>query len=142
MEAAATALRNHAIHGAPVVKKGRMVGIISLRDLKRLKRRNQHQLPVKAFMIAPVHMIEPWKSPAEAAHLMGKHDFGRLPVVEDGQLVGIITRSDAMNLFYGLCPLHDHLDPTYPTDVHSIRRETGLTEIEGDTRDDGERTFR
>lgn len=120
MEAAATALRNHAIHGAPVFKKGRMVGIISLRDLMRLKRKNQHQLPVKAFMSTPVHMIEPWKSPAEAVHLMIKHDIGRLPVVVDGRLVGIITRSDAMNLFYGLCPLHDHLDRTCPTCLKSI----------------------
>ena len=47
----------------------------------------------------------------EAAQLMVKHDIGRLPVVEDGQLVGIITRSDAMGQFYGLCPLDGHLDP-------------------------------
>ncbi|MDX2455587.1 CBS domain-containing protein [Desulfosarcina sp.] len=47
----------------------------------------------------------------EAAQLMVKHDIGRLPVVEDGQLVGIITRSDAMGHFYGLCPLNGHLDP-------------------------------
>jgi len=111
MGAAAIALRNRAFHGAPVVKQGQMLGVISLRDLRRLKRKNQHQLPVKAFMSSPVHTIEPWKNPAVATHLMVKHDIGRLPVVESGQLVGIISRSDAMNHFYGLCPLDSHLDP-------------------------------
>jgi CBS domain-containing protein len=126
METAATAFRNRAFHGAPVVKQGRMVGMISLRDLRKLKRKNQFQLPVKAFMSTPVHTIKPWKSPAAAAHLMVKHDIGRLPVMDDGQLVGIITRSDAMSHFYGLCPLHDQLDRTCPADV-----ETDLTELDG-----------
>jgi CBS-domain-containing membrane protein len=60
--------------------------------------------PVKTFMSRPVHTISPRKNPAETAQLMGRHDIGRLPVVEDGQLVGIITRSDAMGHFYGLVP--------------------------------------
>lgn len=62
-------------------------------------------------MSRPVHTISPWKNPAEAAQLMVKHDIGRLPVVEDGQLIVIITRSDAMGHFYGRCPLDGHLDP-------------------------------
>ena len=117
MEAAAIALRNRAFHGAPVVKQDQLLGIISLRDLRRLKRKNRHQLPVKAFMSTPVHTIQPWKNPAAATHLMVKHDIGRLPVGDDGRLVGIITRSDAMSHFYGLCPLNDQLDRTCPTDV-------------------------
>ena len=117
MGATAIALRNRAFHGAPVVKQGQLLGIISLRDLRRLKRKNRHQLPVKAFMSTPVHTIQPWKNPAVATHLMVKHDIGRLPVVDEGRLVGIITRSDAMSHFYGLCPLNDQLDRTCPTDV-------------------------
>jgi predicted transcriptional regulator len=36
---------------------------------------------------------------------MIKHDIGRLPVIDNNQLVGIISRSDAVANFYGLCPL-------------------------------------
>jgi CBS domain-containing protein len=79
--------------------------------MMRLKRGNPDQFPVKAFMSRPVHTISPCNHAAEAAQLMVKHDIGRLPVVEDGQLIGIITRSDAMGHFYGLCPLDGHLDP-------------------------------
>ena len=35
---------------------------------------------------------------------MVKHDVGRLPVVEDGKVIGIVTRSDAMLYFYDLLP--------------------------------------
>jgi CBS domain-containing protein len=40
----------------------------------------------------------------QAARLMVKHDIGRLPVVEGGRIIGIITRSDAMLYFYDLLP--------------------------------------
>ena len=40
----------------------------------------------------------------EAARLMVKHDVGRLPVVANERVIGIITRSDAMLYFYDLLP--------------------------------------
>jgi tRNA nucleotidyltransferase (CCA-adding enzyme) len=36
--------------------------------------------------------------------MMVKHDIGRLPVVEKGGVIGIITRSDTMLYFYDLLP--------------------------------------
>jgi CBS domain-containing protein len=35
---------------------------------------------------------------------MVKHDIGRLPVMKENKLVGIITRTDAMRYFYDLLP--------------------------------------
>ncbi len=43
-------------------------------------------------------------SPIQAAQMMVRHDIGRLPVVEDGRIIGIITRSDVMMYFYDLLP--------------------------------------
>ncbi|CAB1077703.1 tRNA nucleotidyltransferase, A-adding (EC [Olavius algarvensis Delta 1 endosymbiont] len=40
----------------------------------------------------------------QAAQLMVKHDIGRLPVVENNRIIGIVTRSDAMLYFYDLLP--------------------------------------
>ncbi len=40
----------------------------------------------------------------QAARLMVKHDIGRLPVVDKGRIIGIITRSDTMLYFYDLLP--------------------------------------
>ena len=60
-------------------------------------------------MSSNVMAVDPGHSVARAAHLMARHDIGRLPVVDRGRLVGIITRSDAMVDFYGFCPIEDGL---------------------------------
>jgi tRNA nucleotidyltransferase (CCA-adding enzyme) len=109
IQEAFTALKRLGHHGAPVVANKQIVGVLSLRDLRKLHKKSHYKLTVKAFMSTQVITIGPEESVAHAAHLMAKYDIGRLPVVANGQLAGIITRSDAMHDFYGYCPLSpDH----------------------------------
>ena len=104
MEAVAGILRHRGYTGLPVVNDAGLVGVISRRDFKKIRRKDQLQAPVKAFMSTKVITIEPGRSPIQAARIMVRHDIGRLPVVEDGRIIGIITRSDAMMYFYDLLP--------------------------------------
>ncbi len=104
MSAVAKILRDKGCSGLPVVKENRLAGIISRRDFKRLKNERQLKSPAKAFMSTSVETISPGSSPLEAAHIMVKHDIGRLPVVEGDQIIGIITRSDTMLYFYDILP--------------------------------------
>ncbi|BBO67123.1 hypothetical protein DSCA_10530 [Desulfosarcina alkanivorans] len=104
MAEVARMLRRRGCTGLPVVDGDRLVGVISRRDFKKIRKEGQLQAPVKAFMSTRVITIEPGKSPIQAARTMVRHDVGRLPVVEAGRLIGIITRSDAMIYFYDLLP--------------------------------------
>ncbi len=106
MEAAAQLLRKKGCTGVPVTNdKGQLVGVLSRRDFqKKIKKNDQLKSPVKAFMSMNVVTIDPGKSPSEASRLMVKHDIGRLPVVEDDIIIGIITRSDIMLYYYDMMP--------------------------------------
>jgi CBS domain-containing protein len=104
MEKVARILKEKGCTGLPEVSKDRLVGMISRRDFRKLKKESQLRAPVKAFMATNILTIEPGKSPMQAARLMVKHDIGRLPVIENDRIIGIITRSDAMLYFYDLLP--------------------------------------
>jgi tRNA nucleotidyltransferase (CCA-adding enzyme) len=104
MAEVAEILEEKGCTGFPVSQNGKLMGVISKRDFKKLKKPSQFQSPVKAFMSTRNITISPDRSPMHAARLMVKHDIGRLPVVEDGKIIGILSRSDAMRYFYDALP--------------------------------------
>ena len=105
VEEVAMILRDMGCTGMPVVdKEDHIVGVISRRDFKKIRKTKHMQSPIKAFMNRNVVTIYHDRSAIEAARLMIKYDIGRIPVMEDDKIVGIITRSDAMMYFYDLLP--------------------------------------
>ena len=105
IEEAAMMLRELGCTGMPVVDKDEHVlGVISRRDFKKLRKPKHMQSPVKAFMTRNVVTISHDKSIIEASRLMIKHDIGRIPVIKKDKIVGIITRTDTLTYFYDLLP--------------------------------------
>ncbi|MDR3289403.1 MAG: CBS domain-containing protein [Peptococcaceae bacterium] len=88
--------------GVPVVNEEKhLLGIISRRDVEKAVKHGLQHAPVTGFMTTGVITIDadvPWD---EAQRLMVRHDIGRLPVLLDGQLVGIISRSDVLRQLHG-----------------------------------------
>jgi len=102
MNELALILRAKGCTGIPVADGDRLVGVISRRDFKKVKKSSQMKSPVKAFMSGKVVSIDRGSSVVQAVRIMVKNDIGRLPVLEDGKLIGIITRSDTMRYYYDL----------------------------------------
>ena len=95
--------------GLPVVDEtGRLKGIISLRDAEKARRHGLMHAPVKGMMIRKVYTVTPQTPLDEIQALMIERDIGRVPVVEDGNLVGIVSRSDLLGLLYGGLPPRWH----------------------------------
>lgn len=86
--------------GAPVMRDGKVVGIISHRDIERARRRDRLRHAASSAMSAKVHSARPEESIEAALERMTKYDIGRLPVLEKGELVGIVTRTDLLRLLY------------------------------------------
>ena len=94
------------IRHLPVVDDDKLVGIISQRDLFRASlasamgfgeeamRDFLKTVVVKKIMTTPVITVSPDTDIKEAGLIMLEKKFGCLPVVEDGQLVGLITETD------------------------------------------------
>ncbi|KUO78172.1 MAG: tRNA nucleotidyltransferase [Desulfosporosinus sp. BRH_c37] len=87
--------------GVPVTVDKCLVGIISRRDVDKAIKHGLRHAPVKGFMTSKVTTVDveaPWD---EVQRLMVQHDIGRLPVVEEGNVVGIVSRSDVLRLVHG-----------------------------------------
>jgi len=85
----------------PVVQVGRVVGVLSDRDVLPFAGRTG-DIPVKEAMTRAVITVNPGTPLETAARLMLRHKIGGLPVVQEDELVGVITPSDIMVAFVRL----------------------------------------
>ncbi|MCX5900524.1 MAG: CBS and ACT domain-containing protein [Proteobacteria bacterium] len=93
-------LHKHGIRHLPVVDDGRFIGFISDSDIKQvLLLPNGNEMPLAEFMNKTPLTIGPEESMEEAARIMYSNKIAGLPVLEDGQLVGIITVGDILAEF-------------------------------------------
>jgi tRNA nucleotidyltransferase (CCA-adding enzyme) len=76
--------------------RGQLVGIISRRDLDLAQHHGFGDDPVRDYMVTAVRTIAPQTPLSEIQELMLKWDIGRLPVLENHKLVGIVTRTDVL----------------------------------------------
>ncbi|MBE2320262.1 CBS domain-containing protein [Solirubrobacter sp. CPCC 204708] len=120
-------LRDHELPGVPVVNEGgRCVGIITESDLvmvgetedlhlphyielfggivflestKKFEERLRKAIGAKAadVMTEDPITIEPDATVAEAGRVIARHKHNRLPVVEHGRLIGVVTRIDVLD---------------------------------------------
>ncbi|WP_293341335.1 CBS domain-containing protein [Microcoleus sp. CAWBG58] len=81
-------------------RKLRLAGIISRRDIDIALHHGFSHAPVKGYMTPQLKTIAPDTLLPEIEALMVTYDIGRLPVLENGQLVGIVTRTDVLRVLH------------------------------------------
>jgi acetoin utilization protein AcuB len=95
---AAHKMQSGGFRRVPVVREGKLVGIVSDRDLREHRGHLEHT-KINAAMSENPHTVTPATTLEEAAQIMLERQVGGLPVVADGRLVGIITASDILKTF-------------------------------------------
>jgi len=108
-------LRSSGFRHLPVVKDGRLAGLLSDRDVQRAApslfgevtqeeyNRIFETTPVYRVMARETVTVTPDTPISEAVSLMREHKYGALPVVDaDGRLAGIVTTIDCLRLLHAL----------------------------------------
>ena len=92
-------LTEHHIGGAPVVDAaGCLVGVISeMEMIDVIFDADARSASVSQYMTCDVQVVAPSDSLPRVAQLFALYSFCRLPVVDDGKLIGIVSRRDLMN---------------------------------------------
>lgn len=97
-------LRRIGHEGYPVVEEGRVIGLLTRRDADRALEHGLHNATVREVMQAGGVFITPDASVAALESLMLESGWGQIPVVEDGRLVGIVTRTDLLRYWVSVHP--------------------------------------
>jgi CBS domain-containing protein len=92
-------LTKHHLSGAPVAtSQGELVGFISEPNLMDvLFDVAVRSEKVSDYMTREVHVVQPNDTISSAATMFAMYEIRRLPVVENGHLVGVLTRRDLLS---------------------------------------------
>lgn len=141
-EAAKILVRNNYT-GLPVIEDEELAGMISMQDIDKAARHGLSHAPVKGFMSRKVVTVSPSISWDEIETIFEESDVGRLPVVKDGKMIGIVSRSDLLRGLHGIeylvepkedsgiskrisrVELVQRIKALLPADVQQLLREMG-----------------
>jgi CBS domain-containing protein len=96
IQSAARIMRDEDTGAVPIVDNVRAVGMLTDRDIvvRAVADGSQMNIPVRDIATSAMITATPEMSTREAAQLMSEHQIRRLPVVENDQLVGIVSLGD------------------------------------------------
>ncbi|MFB6346108.1 MAG: CBS domain-containing protein, partial [bacterium] len=87
--------------GLPITdENNELVGIITRTDVSKAVKHDLTHAPVKGFMTPDVVTVDPDTSLERLQMILSNEQIGRLPVLENNQLIGIVTRTDIIRTLH------------------------------------------
>jgi len=100
LDVAHNVMRQHAVRHLPVLEGGKLVGLLSQRDLhliETLRDVDPATTTVDEAMTTDVYITGPDAALDEVASQMAEHKYGSAVIVERGKVVGMFTTVDALH---------------------------------------------
>ena len=88
--------RKYGHEGFPVLEKGELVGVITRREIESALHHKLASALVGAYMRRGDIRVSPSDPVENVPEIMTRYDVGQVPVVEDGAVIGIVTRTDVV----------------------------------------------
>lgn len=108
LDRAASMMRDKGVGSLIVVEDDTAVGILTERDIVTkvaAENRSPANVRIREVMTSPVISVHPHEDVEAAARKMSARRIRRLPVVQDGRLVGVVTENDILRLLPHLVEL-------------------------------------
>lgn len=115
LERAEQYFKKKHIRHIPVLEKGRIAGMLSYNDLLRISFADSYSLAddftsdsvydmfsIEQVMVRNLTCVEPNMTVRQVSKIFAEKEFHALPVLENDQLVGIITTTDVINFLLDL----------------------------------------
>jgi Zn-dependent protease/predicted transcriptional regulator len=84
--------------GFPVVERDVLIGMVTLADVNRISSIDRDAMQVRDIMTRDPITLPPTAPVIDALRIMSARNIGRIPIVEDGKIVGIVTRTDILKV--------------------------------------------
>jgi len=84
--------------GFPVVERDTLIGMVTLADVNRTSSIDREAMQVRDIMTHDPVTLPPTAPVIDALKIMSARNFGRIPVVQDGKILGIVTRTDIIKV--------------------------------------------
>lgn len=127
-------LRRLGHTAAGLVREGRLVGWIARSDLDKALAHDLGHAPVQSYMSTDLVTVEPDTRLDEIQRLLVERDIGRVPVLENGRLVGIVSRTDVLRWLHSsqASRRHETICVELPDELQALlSRIGGVAEEQG-----------
>ena len=84
--------------GFPVIERDTLIGMVTLADVNRTGPVSREAMQVRDIMTRDPITLPPTAPVIDALKIMSARNFGRIPVVQDGKVLGIVTRTDIIKV--------------------------------------------